>query len=51
MLACLWVSKSLGQTEVNNVNVMLFTADSNEEIIWFDIPVNEPIQVHELNPL
>lgn len=39
MLPCLRISKSLCQSEINNVNIMLLLANSYKEIVRFDISV------------
>ena len=51
VLPSLRVSEALGEAEVNHVDVMLLFPDSNEEIVRFDVPVQEVARVHELNPL
>ena len=51
VLACLWVSKSLGKSEVNHIYVVLFLANSNEEVVWFDVSVQKVARVHKLDSL
>jgi hypothetical protein len=51
VLACLRVSKALGKTEVDYVDVVLLFADTNQEVIGFDISVKEVARVDKLNSL
>lgn len=51
MLASLGVSEALGKTEINNIDVVLLFADSNEEIVGFDISMQEMSRMYELNAL
>lgn len=51
VLSSFWVSESLGQTKIDNVDVMLFFADANQEVIWFDVSVQEMPRMHELYSL
>ena len=41
MLICFWISVSLPKTEVNHVNQTRAFINSDEEVIWLDISVNE----------
>ena len=41
MLASLWVSESLGQTEVDHIDVVLLLANTNKEVVWLDVSVEE----------
>ncbi len=41
VLASLRVSESLGKPEVDNVHVVLLLADTNQEVVWLDISVQE----------
>ena len=41
MLTGLWVAEALGETKVNNIYVVLLFANSDQEIVWFDISVQE----------
>ena len=51
MLTCFWISISLRETKINNVNDILLFAVSNEEVIGFHVPVNEVIIVQEFKSL
>ena len=51
MLAGLGVSESFGETEIDDVYVVLLFTDTNQEVIWLDIPVKEVARVHEFDPL
>jgi len=41
VFSSLWVSESLSQAEIDDINVMLLLADSNKEVIGLDIPMEE----------
>ena len=41
MLTSLWVTEALGETKVNNVDVVLLFANSDQKVVWFDISVQE----------
>ena len=41
VLACLWVPEALGKTEVDNVDVVLLLPDSDQEIVWLNVSVQE----------
>ena len=51
MLTSFGVSEALGQAEVNHVHVMLLLANSNEEVVGLDVPVQEVSRVYKLNSL
>jgi len=51
MLASLGVPEALGKTEINNIDVVLLFADSDEEIVGFDISMQEMSRMYELNAL
>ena len=51
MFTGLRVSEPLGQTEVDDVDVVLLLADTDEEIVRFDVSVEEVSRVHKLNSL
>ena len=51
MLASLGVSEALGQPEVDHVDVMLLFANADEEVVRFDVSVQEMARVHEFNTL
>lgn len=42
---------SLRQPKVNNVNDMLLLLDANEEIVGFDIAMQEAVLMNKLDPL
>ena len=41
MLSSLGVTEALGEAKINNVDVVLLFADSNEEVVRFDITMEE----------
>ena len=51
MLAGFGVSEALGESKVNHVYVVLLFANSDEEVVWFDVSVQEMSGVDELNSL
>jgi len=51
MLSCLWISKPLRKTEINYVNVVLLLADTDQEVVWFYVSVQEMPTVDKLDPL
>ena len=51
MLTCLWISESLGETKINYIHVVLLLANSNQEVVWLDISVEEVARVHKLDSL
>lgn len=51
VLSCLGITETLGQTEVDDVHVVLFLANTNEEVVRLDVSVQEVTRVHELNSL
>ena len=51
MLPGLWVSEALSQTKVNHVDVVLLLANTNQEVVWLDIPVKEMARVNKLYSL
>ena len=51
MLTCLGVPEALSETEIDNVDVMLFFADANQEVVWLDISVKEVARVDKLDSL
>ena len=51
MLSSLWVSESLGQTKIDHINVVLLFADSNQEVVGFDISVDDPLLMNDFNSL
>jgi len=51
VLSSLGVAEALGQTEVDNVNVMLLLANSDQKVIRLDISMQEMARVNEFNSL
>ena len=51
MLASLRVAEPLRQTEINNVYVVLLLADSNQEVVWLNITMEEVPRMDKLNSL
>ena len=51
VLTGLWVSESFCESKVNHVYVVLLLADSDQEVVWFDVSVQEMPRMHELNSL
>ena len=51
MFPSLWVSESLGESKVNYVYIVLFFANSNEKVVWFDVSVQEMSGMHKFNAL
>ena len=51
MLASLGVAEPLRQTEINNVYVVLLLADSNQEVVWLNITMEEVPRMDKLNSL
>ena len=51
MLSRLWVPEALGQTKINDVYVVLLLADTNKEVIGFDISVEEVARVNKFDSL
>ncbi len=51
VLACLGVSEALCETEIDDVYVVLFFSDTNQEVVGLDISVQEVARVHKLDSL
>ena len=51
MLSSLRVTEPLGQSEVNNIDIVLLFADTNEEIVRFDVTMKEVTRMDKLNAL
>lgn len=51
MLLCLWVSVLLGHSEIDNVDDIgrLGTGSSDQEVVGFDVAVNEVPVVYSLH--
>ena len=51
MLASLGVSESLGQTKIDDIDIMLLLSDTDKEIIGLDISVKEVSRVDKFDSL
>ena len=51
MLACLRVSEALCETEIDDVYVVLFFANADQEVIGLDVSVKEVARMHKLDSL
>lgn len=51
MLSCPGLSVSLGEPKVNDVHIMLFLANADEEVVRLDVSVQEVSGVHVLDSL
>ena len=51
MFTGLWVAEALGETKVNYVDVVLLFANSDQEVVWFDISVQEMTRMDKFNAL
>jgi hypothetical protein len=51
VLACLGVSEALCETEIDDVYVVLFFSDTNQEVIGLYITVKEVTRMYELYSL
>jgi len=51
MLTGLRITEPLSKSEVNYVDIVLFFADTNQKIVWFDITVQKVARMHELDSL
>jgi hypothetical protein len=41
VLASFRVSEALGETEIDDINVVLLLSDTNQEVVWLDITMKE----------
>lgn len=48
MLTSFWVSEAFGKPKVNDIHEMLLLLNPNQEVIGFDISVQEVARVDEL---
>lgn len=46
---CLWVSVLLGQTKINNIDLISSLANAHQEVVWLDITVDEALCVDVLD--
>ena len=51
MLASLRVTEALGKAEVDDIDVVLLLADSDQEVVRLDVSVQEVARVDKLNAL
>ena len=51
MPTCLRILVSLSETEVDYVDDMLVLASPDQEIVWLQIPMKEPVLMYELQSL
>ena len=51
MLACLGVSEALCETEIDDVYVVLFFSNADQEVIGLDVSVKEVARVYKLDSL
>ena len=51
MVACFRVSVPLCQTEVDDIYVVLAFSDADQEVVWFDVAVQEQPGVDVLDAL
>jgi len=51
VLTGLGVTETLGQAKVDYVDVVLLLADTDKEVIWLNVSVQEVARVHKLDPL
>lgn len=51
VFAGLGISESLGETEIDDVDVVLLLANANQEVVRLDISMQEVSGMNELNPL
>ena len=51
MLACLRVSEALCETEIDDVYVVLFFSNADQEVIRLDVSVKEVARVYKLDSL
>ena len=51
MFSSFGVSESLGQTEINHINVVLLLPNSNKEVIGLNVSVQEVARVYEFYSL
>lgn len=51
MLASLRITETFSETEIDDVDIVLLLADTNQEVIGLYISVEEVSRVHEFNSL
>ena len=50
MLPCPVVPVLLGQSEVDHKQLVTMAPNPHEEVVWFDVPMDEVLVVHVLDP-
>ena len=45
----LWVTVLLGQTEINDIDLVTTLSDAHQEVVWLDITVDEGLCVDVLD--
>ena len=48
MLTCLGVAEAFGQSEIDDIHVMLFLANSNQKVIRLNVSVNQALFMHKV---
>ena len=43
MLTSFWINEPFAKPKINNMNLILFFADTNQEIIWLDVSMNQTL--------
>ncbi len=51
MLTRLRVSEALGQAKVDHIHIVLLLSNADQEVVRFDVSVQEVARVHKLYPL
>lgn len=51
MFSSLGVTEALSQAEINDINIVLLLADSNQKVIRLNISVKEVARVHKFDSL
>jgi hypothetical protein len=51
MFSSFGVSESLGKSEINDIDVVLFLADPNQEVVRLNVSVEEVARVNEFYSL
>ena len=45
------VAEALGQTKIDDIYIVLLLADTDQEVVWFDVSVQEMTGVDKLDAL
>lgn len=51
MLACLWISITFGEPEIDDIHDVLFASDSDQKVIGFYVSMNEIARMNKFNAL